>query len=99
MRGEPIVQRSGARKARGVAAFLRRLVVLLAGTVAALVVAEYSSRLVVARTSASSAPNVSVQGPGHVPVNSLGFREREIGPKRPDQYRIIVIGDSYTWGQ
>jgi hypothetical protein len=99
MRGEPTVQRGGTRKARGVAAFLRRLVVLLAGTAAALVVAECSTRLVVARTSASSAPNAPVQGPGHVPVNSLGFREREIGPKRPDQYRIIVIGDSYTWGQ
>jgi GDSL-like lipase/acylhydrolase family protein len=31
--------------------------------------------------------------------NSLGLRDREIPPKSPDQYRIVVIGDSITWGQ
>ena len=31
--------------------------------------------------------------------NSLGFREREPGPKDPNRYRIAVIGDSFTWGQ
>jgi len=31
--------------------------------------------------------------------NSLGFREREIPPKTPDQYRIVVVGDSFTFGQ
>lgn len=31
--------------------------------------------------------------------NSLGYRDREPGPKRPDVYRIAVIGDSFTWGQ
>jgi len=31
--------------------------------------------------------------------NALGFREEEIGPKGPDEYRIAVIGDSFTQGQ
>jgi len=33
-------------------------------------------------------------------LNSLGFREREIIPiPRNDQFRIVVIGDSFTYGQ
>ncbi len=32
-------------------------------------------------------------------VNSLGFRERQVGPKDPNRYRIAVIGDSFSWGQ
>ena len=31
--------------------------------------------------------------------NSLGYRDREVGPKDPSRYRIAVIGDSFTWGQ
>jgi lysophospholipase L1-like esterase len=30
-------------------------------------------------------------------VNHLGFREREIPPKS-DRFRIVIIGDSFTWG-
>lgn len=30
--------------------------------------------------------------------NALGFREREIGAKVPGRYRIVVIGDSFTYG-
>ncbi len=33
-------------------------------------------------------------------TNRLGFREREITKKKaPDVYRIIVVGDSFTYGQ
>jgi len=31
--------------------------------------------------------------------NSLGYRERELGPKDPTRYRIVVVGDSFTFGQ
>jgi len=31
-------------------------------------------------------------------INSLGLREREIGKERTEAYRIIAIGDSYTYG-
>lgn len=34
------------------------------------------------------------------PTNTLGFREREIPLRPPEgEYRIAVIGDSFTWGQ
>ncbi len=30
--------------------------------------------------------------------NRFGYRDGQIKPKRPDRYRIIVIGDSFTFG-
>jgi len=30
--------------------------------------------------------------------NRLGFRSREVGPKPPGAFRIMVLGDSMTWG-
>jgi hypothetical protein len=29
-------------------------------------------------------------------TNELGFRERPIGPKQPGEFRIVVLGDSFT---
>jgi lysophospholipase L1-like esterase len=34
-----------------------------------------------------------------VRANALGLRDRDIPPKSADKYRIVVIGDSITWGQ
>jgi len=31
-------------------------------------------------------------------LNSLGFKDTEFGPKRPDVYRIAAIGDSFAFG-
>lgn len=31
-------------------------------------------------------------------INSLGLRERELPPERGDVFRIVAIGDSYTYG-
>jgi hypothetical protein len=31
--------------------------------------------------------------------NALGFRDREVGPRRPGVRRIVVLGDSFTEGQ
>ncbi|MCX5758917.1 MAG: GDSL-type esterase/lipase family protein [Candidatus Hydrogenedentes bacterium] len=31
-------------------------------------------------------------------INSLGLRDREIGPKKPGTFRIAMIGDSFTYG-
>jgi len=76
--------------------FFKRAAILLTGAAAALIVTEYATRIALGRTPAGVAPPAS---PPAVAVNSLGFREREIEPKPPDVYRIVVVGDSYTWGQ
>ena len=31
-------------------------------------------------------------------TNSLGFRAKEIVPKRPREYRVMLLGDSMFWG-
>ncbi len=33
-----------------------------------------------------------------VSISNQGLRDREYGPKRPDEFRILVLGDSYTMG-
>jgi hypothetical protein len=33
-----------------------------------------------------------------VEINSQGMRDREVKPKRTDEYRVIFLGDSFTWG-
>jgi lysophospholipase L1-like esterase len=49
------------------------------------------------------APNLSVEFSStdwvtHVNTNQLGFRDREVSPKGPYTFRILVLGDSYTFG-
>ncbi len=34
-----------------------------------------------------------------VQINSLGLRDREVGPKKDNEYRILVLGDSHVYGQ
>jgi lysophospholipase L1-like esterase len=79
-----------------------RLVVVLLVTAASLVGAEYAARFAFrnARSSGDAGDFVAARGGGPAIVNNhLGFREREIPPKSPDRYRIVVVGDSFTWGQ
>ena len=98
-----VLTRSAARwsavRARDLA---RRLVILVVGIAAALLVSEYVTRFVFrhATSSGNPADYLAQHGGGpQVSSNSLGFREREVGPKDPNRYRIAVIGDSFTWGQ
>lgn len=66
-----------------------------------LVAAEYALRFWFRHVSSSGNAG-DYFAPAHQPQvarNSLGYREREIGPKDPGRYRIAVIGDSFTWGQ
>lgn len=80
--------------------FLRRAAILLTGVAAALLVTEYATRLTLGRTPAGAATPTTTDGAtAHHSANSLGFREREVEPKRAGIYRIVVVGDSYTWGQ
>jgi lysophospholipase L1-like esterase len=76
--------------------FFKRAAILLTGAAAALIVTEYATRLALGRTPAGVAAPISTHANA---VNSFGFREREIQPKRAGVYRIVVVGDSYTWGQ
>jgi lysophospholipase L1-like esterase len=89
----------GKRTANQIGALGRRAAILLGGCVAALVVAEYGTRIVLDRTPTGAAAGEPPAAAAPRIVNSLGFREREIGPKRVGTYRIAVVGDSYTWGQ
>jgi lysophospholipase L1-like esterase len=36
--------------------------------------------------------------PNGQPLNSLGFRSAEFGPRRPGVYRVLALGDSCTFG-
>ena len=86
----------------GVGEIVRPFAFSIVGIAAALLVSEYVTRFVFrhATSSGNSADYVAQPDGGpHISVNSLGYREREVGPKDPSRYRIAVIGDSFTWGQ
>jgi lysophospholipase L1-like esterase len=79
-----------------------RLGVVLFVVVVSLIGAEYAARFVFRHAHSSGQAGDFVAGRGGGPAiatNRLGFREREIPPKSPDRYRIVVVGDSFTWGQ
>ena len=71
-------------------------------TAAALVAAEYLARFQFRRAQSSGRAGDFIARRGGGPSyrsNSLGFRDREVSPKSPDRYRIVVTGDSFAWGQ
>lgn len=44
-------------------------------------------------------PNsADIYGDTEVHINSLGMRDREVLDKKPDEYRILFLGDSVTFG-
>lgn len=44
-------------------------------------------------------PHARIRSYGtEVRTNALGFRGPEVGPKQPGEYRIVVLGDSMTFG-
>jgi lysophospholipase L1-like esterase len=82
------VERWGAARVRSVGL---RFVFSMAVLVGALIPAELAARFVFRDPASSHDSDEPLR-------NSLGFREREIGPKDPSRYRIAVIGDSFTFG-
>lgn len=79
-----------------------RLAIVLPAIAVSLVGAEYAARFMFrnAHSSGQAGDFVAARGGGPAIVsNQLGFREREIPPRSPDRYRIVVVGDSFTWGQ
>jgi hypothetical protein len=78
-----------------------RVVIASAGTVIALLSAEGVTRLVYRNVHSSGNARDYIarhSGGGVERLNSRGFRDREIPPKSPDRYRIVVVGDSFTAG-
>jgi lysophospholipase L1-like esterase len=99
--GAGLARALGRRSAEAGRLFALRLVLLVGMTVVGLVSAEYFARFRFrrARTSQNAGDYVARSGGWSAgPSNSLGFRDREI-PPRADRYRIVVVGDSFTWGQ
>src|SRR5579864_3765980 len=100
--GAAVARALGRRSSAGRRIFLLRLGLLVVTTLLSLVAAEYLARFALrgARTSGNVGDFIGRTNrwsPG--PSNSLGFREREIPPKSSGRYRIVVIGDSFAWGQ
>src|SRR4051812_3228831 len=78
-----------------------RVLIATAATAVALLAAEGTTRLVYrnVHSSGNARDYIARHGGGDiVHLNSLGFRDREIPPKNPDRFRIVVIGDSFTAG-
>jgi len=93
-----LVARGVVRSGRAV---LYRVGFLVVATTLAVVAAEYVVRVQYrhARSSGNAGDFVAHKEGPPIRVNSLGFREREIPPKTSDRYRIVIVGDSFTWGQ
>lgn len=95
--------RSVERRGRArVAAAALRAAFSLGVIIGALILAEFTTRFVFrhATSSGNAGDYIARRGGGPtVVINSLGFREREVGPKVPGRYRIAIVGDSFTWGQ
>ncbi len=67
---------------------------------AMLVATEYALRYWFRHVrSSGNAGDYFAQHQPQISKNSLGYRDRELGPKDPRRYRIVVVGDSFTWGQ
>lgn len=80
---------------------LLRVAVLVFVTALAIVGAEFVARWYFrhAGTSGNARDFVAQRASGPTyRSNSLGFRDRELPPKS-SRYRIVVVGDSFTWGQ
>lgn len=81
---------------------LLRLAFMTGVTVLALLAAEYAARFAFrqARSSGNARDFVAQHGTAGPAIrsNNLNFRDRDV-PSKTDRYRIVVVGDSFTWGQ
>jgi lysophospholipase L1-like esterase len=68
---------------------------------AMLVAAEYALRYWFrhVRSSGNAGDYFAQAHQPQISTNSLGYRERELGAKDPGRYRIVAVGDSFTFGQ
>ncbi len=91
-------QRWGASRMTAVAL---RVAVGGAAALVTLVAAEFGLRYVFrdVHSSADGRTFFAHRGGPSTRANALGFREREVGAKTSGRYRIVIVGDSFTWGQ
>ena len=94
-------QTIGASKAKII---LANLLLLGVSVTVMLFVAEFFVRFLFddITTTGDNTSYFALRGKAeHTPsVNSLGFREREIIKQKPvDTYRVVIVGDSLTYGQ
>jgi len=78
-----------------------RLLLSVAVLASLLVASEYALRFWYrgVRSSGNAGDYFAQAHQPQISTNRFGFRDRELGPKDPQRYRIAVIGDSFTWGQ
>lgn len=94
---------AGLRRWRGRAgadAAIANALLLLATLAFAIGVGEVAARIAFrdVTTTGDFTSYFSREWKAGVRENSLGFREREIGPKPPGVFRIAMVGDSLTYG-
>jgi lysophospholipase L1-like esterase len=79
-------------------AVTKRVLLSLASLVIALFAAEVFARVIfrAVRSSGDARTFFATRGEP-TPLNNLGYRDIDVPPKSP-RYRIVVIGDSITWG-
>jgi len=90
--------RSAVARLRPRDAITKRVLLSLVSLVIAVLAAEGFARLIY-RTVRSSgdARTFFATRSEPTPLNNLGYRDVDVPPKSP-RYRIVVIGDSITWG-
>ena len=79
---------------------LLRLFLAVASLVFAVGSAEWAARMIFRHVQSSGDARTFFASRGNVTrVNNVGFRDPDVPTDHPGRYRIIVIGDSITWGQ
>ena len=95
-KGEHLVaavnQRVGAR-------VLLRLVLAFASIAIAVASAEWVARVVFRHVQSSGDARTFFASRVATRVNNVGFRDPDVSRDHPGRYRIIIVGDSITWGQ
>jgi hypothetical protein len=99
--GIAIARRGESRGGRAAAVVGLRVALVISVTGVALVAAEYGARYYFRQAGSSGNAGdylSSRRGGPSFRTNALGFRDRDVPPKSDRLYRIVVVGDSFTYG-
>ena len=78
---------------------LLRIVLAAASLAIAVGSAEWVARVIFRHVQSSGDARTYFASRVATRVNNVGFRDPDVLPDHPGRYRIIVVGDSITWGQ